>query len=118
MDHVTPLNPKGKLVAAAAEGPPSPQPETAQPDVHAMQQQSASPLGCALIFDPGWETDSTRSVTGLCQPVEADLYATSDECWWPMQAPDQLVNYPDWADKCASVERDWRKLDLLLPEEE
>jgi Quinohemoprotein amine dehydrogenase, gamma subunit len=116
MDHVKPLNQKAKMIEAAAEKSPVVDP-AAEQDVHAMQQQAPQPLGCALIFDPGWETDSTRSVTGLCQPVEADLYGCYDDCWWPAQVPDQLVNHLDWSDKCAAAERDWRKLDLLLPEE-
>jgi hypothetical protein len=88
-----------------------------EPDMHALQQSAPQPLGCSLIFDPGWETDSTRSITGLCQPVESDLYGCYDECWWPAQSPDQLTQYLEWSDKCATAERDWRKLDLILPED-
>jgi len=55
-------------------------------------------------------------VSGLCQPVEADLYGCYDDCWWPAQVPDQLTNYLGWSDSCAAAERDWRKLDLIYPD--
>jgi len=109
MKHVKALNKKARMfeekqqerAALANEG-----------DVRAMQNQT---LGCSLVFDPGWETDSTGGVTGLCQPVESDLYGCYDDCWWPAQLPDQLTNYLEWADKCAAAERDWRQLDLIYP---
>ena len=114
MEHVKPLNKKAKKLAEPRRehAPAKPAPE---PDVRAMQQQT--PLGCSLIFDPGWEADSAGLMTGLCQPMEADLYGCYDDCWWPAQAPDQLTNYLEWADKCAAAERDWRKLDLIFPED-
>ena len=28
------------------------------------------PLGCSLVFSPGWEVDSRGGTAGLCQPVE------------------------------------------------
>jgi len=104
MKHVRAVNRKARMVtrAAAPEGG----------DVRALQ----NPLGCSLIFDPGWETDAAGGVTGLCQPVEADLYGCYDDCWWPAQVPDQLTNYLSWSDSCASAERDWRKLDLIYPD--
>ena len=30
------------------------------------------PMGCALVFSPGWEVDSAGGTAGLCQPVERD----------------------------------------------
>ncbi len=108
MKHLKPLNRKAKKMDATAtkSGP-------GKPDVRAMQQGLQLPLGCALIFDPGWEADSSGQMTGLCQPMEADLYGCYDECWWPAQLPDQLTSFLEWSDKCASAERDWRKLDLV-----
>jgi len=111
MKHVRPLNKKARnfekqLAGKPAEGDP-------KESVSAMQGAS---MGCSLIFDPGWEVDSTGGVTGLCQPVEADLYGCADDCWWPAQVPDQLTSFPDWADKCAAAERDWKNLDLLNPD--
>lgn len=108
MDHVRALNKKARLLEERAEQRNIRKEE----DVVALQ----SPLGCSLIFDPGWETDSSGGVTGLCQPVEADLYGCYDDCWWPAQVPDQLTNHLNWSDSCASAERDWRKLDLIYPE--
>ena len=113
MKHVKAMNKKARLLEDKQVTPNSPdQPGT----VRAMQSNLSLPLGCALIFDPGWETDSTGGVTGLCQPVEADLYGCYDDCWWPAQVPDSLTNHLDWSDQCAAAERDWRKLDLLLPD--
>jgi hypothetical protein len=109
MKHVRALNKKAQLLIKDAEQRRRAQNE----DVVALQD---SPLGCSLIFDPGWETDSSGNVTGLCQPVEADLYGCYDDCWWPAQVPDQLTNHLNWSDSCASAERDWRKLDLIYPE--
>ena len=104
MNHVRPLNRKAKMVEARQQQ---------AADVRALSM----PLGCSLIFDPGWETDSAGGVTGLCQPVEADLYGCYDDCWWPAQVPDQLTNHLSWSDSCASAERDWRKLDLIYPDD-
>ena len=69
-------------------------------DVHALQQQGPPPqrphfpLGCSLVFSPGWETDSAGGTAGLCQPVERDLYDCYITCFWPAQVPDHFNNYP------------------------
>jgi hypothetical protein len=105
MNHVKPVNRKARMVERAAKHGAG--------DVKALQSLS---LGCSLIFDPGWETDAAGGVSGLCQPVEADLYGCYDDCWWPAQVPDQLTNYLSWSDSCAAAERDWRKLDLIYPD--
>ncbi len=73
------------------------------------------PLGCTLIFSPGWETDSTGSTAGLCQPVERDLFDCHLGCFWPAQVPDQLNHAPDWTSRCAAAEKDWRNIDLIFP---
>lgn len=111
MKHLKPLNRKAKKMDAADRKSAGSQP--GKPDVRALQQGPQLPLGCALIFDPGWEADGSGQMTGLCQPMEADLYGCYDECWWPAQLPDQLTSFLEWSDKCASAERDWRKLDLV-----
>jgi hypothetical protein len=73
------------------------------------------PLGCAFVFSPGWEVDSSGGTAGLCQPVERDLYDCHITCFWPAHVPD-LYNYaPDWVAKCASAQKDWRKIDLVFP---
>jgi hypothetical protein len=111
MKHLKPLNKKARNFAKRrGEQTAGPKPEE---NVRAMQNPA---LGCSLIFDPGWETDATGGVTGLCQPVEADLYGCADDCWWPAQVPDQLSAFTDWSDKCAAAERDWKNLDLLNPD--
>lgn len=84
-------------------------------DVIAMQEQQPLPLSCTTVFDPGWEIDALGGMGLLCQPMERDLYACYNECWWPAQLPDQMVNYPDWSEKCASAVKDWRRLDLIFP---
>jgi hypothetical protein len=89
-------------------------------DVVALQRNPAPqhphvPLGCALIFSPGWETDRAGGTAGLCQPVERDLFDCHIGCYWPAQVPDQLNHAVDWTAKCASAQKDWRKLDLVFP---
>ena len=36
-------------------------------------------------------------------------------CYWPAQVPDQLNHAPDWTNKCAAAQKDWRKIDLIFP---
>jgi len=31
--------------------------------------------------------------------------------------PDQLNHAPDWTAKCAAAQKDWRKIDLIFPDE-
>ena len=73
------------------------------------------PLGCSLVFAPGWEADSSGGTAGLCQPVERDLFDCHLACFWPAHVPDQLNYAHDWTGKCASAQKDWRKLDLIFP---
>ena len=73
------------------------------------------PLGCSLVFSPGWEADRTGGTAGLCQPVERDLFDCHIGCYWPAQVPDQLNHAPDWTAKCAAAQKDWRKIDLIFP---
>ncbi len=78
-------------------------------------QQPHIPLGCSLVFSPGWEADRTGGTAGLCQPVERDLFDCHLGCFWPAQVPDQLNHAEDWTDNCAAAQKDWRKLDLIFP---
>ena len=39
-----------------------------------QQPEPHIPLGCSLVFFPGWETDSKGGTAGLCSPVERDLF--------------------------------------------
>jgi hypothetical protein len=73
------------------------------------------PLGCSLVFFPGWEADRSGGTAGLCQPVERDLFDCHLGCFWPAHVPDQLNHAADWTSKCASAQKDWRKLDLIFP---
>jgi len=73
------------------------------------------PLGCSLVFAPGWEVDSQGGTAGLCQPVERDIFDCHLSCFWPAHVPDQLNHAQDWTGKCASAQKDWRKLDLIFP---
>lgn len=91
-------------------------------DVVALQrtgvpQQPAGhfPIGCSVVFSPGWEADRTGGTAGLCQPVERDLFDCHIGCYWPAQVPDQLNHAPDWTSKCAAAQKDWRKIDLVFP---
>lgn len=98
VDHVT-----KKDVVALQQGPPQQPP------------QPHFPLGCSLVFSPGWEADSSGGTAGLCQPVERDIFDCHVGCFWPAHVPDQLNHAPDWTAKCASAQKDWRKLDLVFP---
>ena len=73
------------------------------------------PLGCSFVFSPGWEVDSSGGTAGLCQPVERDLYDCHITCFWPAHVPDLYNHAPDWVAKCASAQKDWRKIDLIFP---
>lgn len=73
------------------------------------------PLGCSLVFFPGWEADSQGGTAGLCQPVERDLFDCHLACFWPAHVPDQLNHAPDWTGSCAAAQKDWRKIDLIFP---
>ncbi len=73
------------------------------------------PLGCSLVFAPGWEVDEAGGTAGLCQPVERDLFDCHLACFWPAHVPDQLNHSPDWTGKCAAAQSDWRKLEMIFP---
>lgn len=97
--------------------------EAGKADIHALQegapvapkQPPHYPVGCTIVFSPGWEVDSSGGTAGLCQPAERDLYDCYATCFWPAQVPDHLNNYPDWTKKCASATKDWRQIDLVFP---
>jgi hypothetical protein len=82
---------------------------------HEQDGQPHFPLGCSLVFAPGWEVDSQGGTAGLCQPVERDLFDCHLNCFWPAHVPDQLNHAPDWTGKCASAQKDWRSIDLIFP---
>ena len=111
MKHLKSVNQKATRVEKATE----------PPDVVALQRtglpqtQAHFPIGCSLVFSPGWEADRTGGTAGLCQPVERDLFDCHIGCYWPAQVPDQLNHAPDWTAKCAAAQKDWRKIDLIFP---
>jgi hypothetical protein len=111
MKHLRAINKKARRVEdhlAATQG-----------DFVAMQLGNAQrphyPVGCSIVFSPGWEVDSAGGTAGLCQPVERDLYDCYISCYWPAQVPDHLNNSPDWTAKCAAATKDWRNIDLVFP---
>ena len=111
MTHLKAINRKAARVVEHVE--------EQKKDVVALQRvpQMAPhfPLGCSLVFSPGWEADANGGTAGLCQPVERDIFDCHIGCFWPAQVPDQLNHAPDWTAKCASAQKDWRKLDLVFP---
>ena len=130
MRHLKPMNRKAARIEQYVrhEEDRSAQAETAVTagaanDVVALQrtgvpQQPGAahfPTGCALVFSPGWEADRSGGTAGLCQPVERDLFDCHIGCYWPAQVPDQLNHSPDWTNKCAAAQKDWRKIDLIFP---
>ena len=122
MKHLQAINRKAARVEHAVS--PAPAPELASDDVVALQDQQGPPqqpegphipLGCSLVFQPGWEADRNGGTAGLCQPVERDLFDCHRGCFWPAHVPDQLNHSPDWTSKCAAAQKDWRKVDLIFP---
>jgi len=115
MKHMQPLNRKAQriddYVASRAEDVVALQ----NPPNRQAPQRPHVPMGCSLMFSPGWEVDSAGGTAGLCQPVERDIYDCWVTCYWPAQVPDHLNNSPDWTAKCASATKDWRNLDLVFP---
>ena len=107
MKHFKPLNEKAALLTKSLEN-------GTKDEVVAMQ----SVVGCATTVDPGWEVDAIGALSGLCQPMEADLYGCSDPCWWPAQVPDTMNSYPAWNADSKSAQKDWRKLDDIFPDDE
>lgn len=110
MKHLRPINRKAVRIEDHLNA--------AKDDVFALQEGASGPhvpLGCSLVFFPGWEVDSTGGTAGLCQPVERDLYDCYLSCFWPAQVPDHVTNYPDWSSKCATAQKDWRNIDLVFP---
>ena len=121
MKHLKAVNSKaGRVVRSVGQSAAEP---PAQGDVVALQQgggapqqaQPHIPLGCTLMFSPGWEADRTGGTAGLCQPVERDLFDCHLGCFWPAQVPDQLNHSPTWTATCAAAVKDWRKIDLVFP---
>ena len=114
MTHLKPINQKANRIVDHVSAQ-----DDAMKDVVALQQQPPQqphfPLGCSLVFSPGWEADSSGGTVGLCQPVERDIFDCHIGCFWPAQVPDQLNHAPDWTARCASAQKDWRKLDLVFP---
>jgi hypothetical protein len=124
MTHLKAVNQKARRVAAHVQREQAndvfalQQPD--QPPQQPPQQPAPAtgphiPLGCSLVFSPGWEADSSGGTAGLCQPVERDIFDCHLACFWPAQVPDQLNHAPDWTSKCATAQKDWRKLDLVFP---
>jgi hypothetical protein len=109
MNHLRAINRKAVRVERATDH-----------DVVALQRNGLPPaphfpIGCSLVFSPGWEADRTGGTAGLCQPVERDLFDCHIGCYWPAQVPDQLNHAPDWTAKCAAAQKDWRRIDLIFP---
>jgi len=114
MKHMRPVNKKAARIDRAYEA-------SRFGDVEALQSRPSNPqrphipMGCALMFTPGWEVDAAGGAAGLCQPVERDIYDCFVSCYWPAQVPDHLNNAPDWTVNCASATKDWKNLDLVFP---
>jgi quinohemoprotein amine dehydrogenase gamma subunit len=115
MKHLTAINQKARRIEAL---------HAPEEDVVALQQGPGGPqqpqgphipLGCSFVFSPGWEADSSGGTAGLCQPVERDLFDCHVTCFWPAHVPDLYNHAPDWTGKCASAQKDWRKIDLIFP---
>jgi Quinohemoprotein amine dehydrogenase, gamma subunit len=112
MKHLRPLNKKAQRIDDYVTARDA--------DVVALQNPQTPPrphipMGCSLMFSPGWEVDAAGGTAGLCQPVERDIYDCWVTCYWPAQVPDHMNNSPDWTSKCASATKDWRNLDLVFP---
>jgi hypothetical protein len=106
VEHIKPLNWKGKRLQKIID-------VKKEPEVEGL---SLLPMGCATLFDPGWETDFSGMVLdGLCQPHYRDIYGCYGDCWWAAQVPDGLTNYGSYSDECPVAANDWRKLNYVKP---
>jgi len=115
MKHLRSVNRKAQRVARAADPQHDPLNDVVALQGPPPQAAPHIPLGCTLIFSPGWEADHNGGTAGLCQPVERDIFDCHEGCFWPAQVPDQLNHAPDWTAKCAAAQKDWRKIDLVFP---
>lgn len=125
MKHIRAINRKATRIEAFAQSERRAREgggdgrETGEDDVVALDSRGGQgphiPLGCSLVFSPGWEVDSSGGTAGLCQPVERDLFDCHNGCFWPVQVPDHLNHAADWTSKCATAQQDWRKIDLIFP---
>jgi hypothetical protein len=119
--HITAVNRKAARIEEFARHERETRSASAdgEADVVALESRQPGgphiPLGCSLVFAPGWEVDSSGGTAGLCAPVERDLFDCHNGCFWPVQVPDHLNHSPDWTSKCAIAQQDWRKLDLIFP---
>lgn len=113
MKHLTPVNQKSATIVRATE--PADEVVALQRTGLPQQPDAHFPLGCSLVFSPGWEADRTGGTAGLCQPVERDLFDCHIGCYWPAHVPDQLNYAPNWTASCAAAQKDWRKIDLVFP---
>jgi Quinohemoprotein amine dehydrogenase, gamma subunit len=118
MRHMRPLNKKAARIDEAVGQALSPANQI-EADVIALQDRPPArphvPMGCSIMFTPGWEVDAAGGTAGLCQPVERDIYDCFMSCYWPAAVPDHLNNAPDWTAKCAAATKDWRNLDIVFP---
>ena len=124
MRHLKAINSKAGRVERFVTPPEERIEDVGDADVVALQgggppQQPGGgahiPIGCSLVFSPGWEADRTGGTAGLCQPVERDLFDCHIGCFWPAHVPDMLNHAPDWTKKCAAAQKDWRKIDIVFP---
>ena len=71
MKHLRPINTKARRMQELATA--------AENDIVALQSGQSTavkphvPMGCSIVFSPGWEVDSAGGTAGLCQPVERDI---------------------------------------------
>src|SRR5438046_9914371 len=89
-------------------------------DVVALQQGPTPPrphypMGCALVFSPGWEVDSAGGTAGLCQLVDRHLNDCYINYCRPAQVQDLLNNDPDWTPNCGALATDRPIIDLGVP---
>ena len=130
MKHLKAINSKAgrveRFVSPLAPTPVQPMAAAADGDADVVALQGGGPpqqpgggahipIGCSLVFSPGWEADRTGGTAGLCQPVERDLFDCHIGCFWPAHVPDMLNHAPDWTGKCAAAQKDWRKIDIVFP---
>jgi len=123
MRSLTPINRKARTIERILDGAPDARGHSGaevvglqdQPSGPPQQEGPHIPLGCSFVFFPGWEADQNGGTAGLCQPVERDLFDCHLGCFWPAHVPDQMNHAPDWTNKCAVAQKDWRKIDLIFP---
>ena len=90
MRHLRPLNKKAARIDGYLNLKTEDVTALQNPPGGNQQQRPHVPMGCALMFTPGWEVDAAGGTAGLCMPVERDIYDCYVSCYEGVKKPESL----------------------------